>query len=500
MRLAMPQLGESVTEGTIIKWLKSAGEHVGLDEPLVEIETEKVNVEVPSPWEGVLSEILVPEGETVSVGTELATIEEGVASPPHPLSSFSGERVTVGDEVGAQKPASMPELPLSRDDGRSSEVAAQSSVLSPRSSNGPHSSDGARRRYSPAVLRLAEEHSIDMAQVSGSGLGGRVTRKDLMNVLEHRGTAPASAPSAAEQPALEAIQESAETPAQAGRTLATVPLPPRSPEGKAETSEASGAAQLIAPAAQATPPVTATAEAASMTQLGEDEDLIHPSPTRRAIAAHMVRSVQTAPHAWMVVEVDMTRLVRFRESIKASFREREGVDLSYLPFMIKATVLALKESPRLNASWREGEIVLKRRINIGIAVNTPEGLMVPVIHNADNYSIAGLARVAADLAARARARRLKLEEVQGGTFTVDNTGVFGSVVSAPIINQPQAAIVTMEAIVKRPVVIDDAIAVRSIMNSCISFDHRVVDGGEVGPFMQSLKRHLESFGPDTPIY
>jgi 2-oxoisovalerate dehydrogenase E2 component (dihydrolipoyl transacylase) len=539
MRLAMPQLGESVTEGTIIRWLKSAGEHIGLDEPLVEIETEKVNVEVPSPWEGTLTEILVPEGETVSVGTALADIDEGTSSELQAPSSAA---------AGTGPSPSFPARAGSEGRGAVGPARTQSSVLSPQSSSrtqsSPSSSNGAQARYSPAVLRLAQEHHLDLRTISGRGLGGRVTRKDVMDFLEDQDTAPDEV--AAEQPALAAIQESAETPAQAGRPpLDLTPRPP-SLERKGETGEQQAAAgtdrvsapaagipaegvgaRFIAPAAQTTPagppmpstPTTpaASAPAASPTPplaasptpapapapappLAADEEIIRPSPTRRAIAKHMVRSVQTSPHAWMVVEIDLTRLVRLRESVKISFREREGVDLSYLPFMIKATVLALKENPRLNASWREGEIVLKRRINIGIAVNTPEGLMVPVIHDADNYSIAGLARVAADLAARARSRRLKLEEVQGGTFTVDNTGVFGSIVSAPIINQPQAAILTMEAILKRPVVIDDAIAVRSLMNSCISFDHRVVDGGDVGPFMQLLKRHLESFGDGTALY
>ena len=222
--------------------------------------------------------------------------------------------------------------------------------------------------------------------------------------------------------------------------------------------------------------------------------------TRRAIAAHMSRSVQTSPHAWMMVEVDVTPLVALRTAAKDAFHDREGVDLTYLPFMIKATVAALKLHPRLNSSWSDAGVILKRRINIGIAVDTPQGLVVPVIHNADDFSIAGLARRSADLAARARSRRLKLEEVQGGTFTVDNVGPIGSVVSQPIINQPQCAIVTMESIVKRPVVLNDAIAVRSMMNCCTSFDHRIVDGGDIGPFMKALKGYLEAMGPDTPLY
>jgi 2-oxoisovalerate dehydrogenase E2 component (dihydrolipoyl transacylase) len=235
-------------------------------------------------------------------------------------------------------------------------------------------------------------------------------------------------------------------------------------------------------------------------ELGPDEELEPLTATRRAIAEHMSRSVRTAPHAWMVVEVDVTRLVAYRAALRHEFAAREGVELTYLPFMIKAVVTALKQHPRLNSSWSDAGVILKRRINIGIAVDTPQGLVVPVVHDADNYSIAGLAKRSQDLAARARGRRLRLEDVQGGTFTIDNVGPIGSILSQPIINQPQCAIVTMESIVKRPVVLEDAIAVRSLMNCCISFDHRVVDGGDIGPFMKTLKATLEAIGPETPLY
>jgi 2-oxoisovalerate dehydrogenase E2 component (dihydrolipoyl transacylase) len=227
--------------------------------------------------------------------------------------------------------------------------------------------------------------------------------------------------------------------------------------------------------------------------------VIRPSPTRLTIARNMLRTAQTVPAAWMVVEVDVTGLVRLRERQREAFRAREGVDLTYLPFMIQATVAALREQPLLNAEWRDDHIVLKKRINLGVAVGVEEGLIVPVIRDADRLSIAGLAYAVNDLAQRARAKKLRIEDVTGGTFTLDNTGVFGSLVSQPIINPPQAAILSTEAIVKRPVVLDDAIAVRSIMNLCITFDHRIVDGSHVGPFMQSIKRRLEAYAPDTPI-
>lgn len=438
--VVMPQLGESDVEGTVIRWLKQPGELVRADEPLVEVETENVNVEIPSPFEGTLTEILVPEGQTVPVGTPLAVIGEAV-------------------------PAAMPVAPT-----RSEEAAAPAPVPGgdghqPVSAAVP--SARGEGRYSPAVLRLAQEHGLDLRAIPGTGLGGRVTRKDVMRFLEQRAAqaAPTAAPPAA-QPA-----------------PAAAPPPP--------------------PAAEAPPPTTAgpTAPPAAMAPVAaEDEEVVKPSPTRLTIARNMLRAAQTIPAAWMAVEVDVTRLVRLRAAVREEFRRREGVDLTYLPFVIKATVEALKAHPLLNSQWRDEHIVLKKRINIGVAVATDEGLIVPVIHDADRLSIAGLAHAVADLAQRARARRLRLEDVQGGTFTIDNTGVFGSIISRPIINPPQCAILTTEAIVPRPVVVEDAIAIRSLMNLCITFDHRIVDGSHVGPFMQRIKQHLEAYGPDTPLY
>lgn len=428
----MPQLGESDVEGTVIRWLKQPGEHVRADEPLVEVETEKVNVEIPSPFAGTLTEILVPEGQTVPVGTPLAVIGEVV-------------------------PAGAPAIPI-----RSAEGAVASAAPSPEgdgrqpvSAATPARGEG---RYSPAVLRLAQEHGLDLRAIPGTGLGGRVTRKDVLRFLEQRAAQPAPA----------------ETPP------ATPPPPAPAP--------------VAAPAAGPRPPAPAAPPAA------EDEEVITPSPTRLTIARNMLRAAQTIPAAWMAVEVDVTRLVRLRAAIREEFRRREGVDLTYLPFVIQATAQALKEHPLLNSQWRDDHIVVKKRINIGVAVATDEGLIVPVIHDADRLSIAGLAHALADLAQRARARRLRLEDVQGGTFTIDNTGVFGSIVSRPIINPPQCAILTTEAIVPRPVVVEDAIAIRSLMNLCIAFDHRIVDGSHVGPFMQRIKQSLEAYGPGTPVY
>jgi 2-oxoisovalerate dehydrogenase E2 component (dihydrolipoyl transacylase) len=431
----MPQLGESDVEGTVIRWLKQPGELVRADEPLVEVETEKVNVEIPSPFAGTLTEILVPEGQTVPVGTPLAVIGEAVpaATPAAPAQS-AGEAVTAA-------------APTSGGDGRQPVSAAP-----------PVRGEG---RYSPAVLRLAQEHGLDLRAIPGTGLGGRVTRKDVLRFLEQRAAQPAPTPTVTPTPA------------------APAPSPPPAVTPTAGPQPA---------APTAVPPAA------------EDEEVITPSPTRLTIARNMLRAAQTIPAAWMAVEVDVTRLVRLRGAIREEFRRREGVDLTYLPFVIQATAQALKEHPLLNSQWRDDHIVLKKRINIGVAVATDEGLIVPVIHDADRLSIAGLAHALADLAQRARARRLRLEDVQGGTFTIDNTGVFGSIISRPIINPPQCAILTTEAIVPRPVVVEDAIAIRSLMNLGIAFDHRIVDGSHVGPFMQRIKQSLEAYGPDTPMY
>jgi|DewCreStandDraft_5_1066085.scaffolds.fasta_scaffold00070_35 2-oxoisovalerate dehydrogenase E2 component (dihydrolipoyl transacylase) len=435
----MPQLGESDVEGTVIRWLKQPGELVRADEPLVEVETEKVNVEIPSPFAGTLTEILVPAGQTVPVGTPLAVIGEAVpAATPAALAQSAGGAVATA-------------APTSGGDGRQPVSAAP-----------PVRGEG---RYSPAVLRLAQEHGLDLRAIPGTGLGGRVTRKDVLRFLEQR------------------VEQRAAQPAPTPTVTPTPAEPAPSPPPAAAPT-----AGPRLPAPTAVPPAA------------EDEEVITPSPTRLTIARNMLRAAQTIPAAWMAVEVDVTRLVQLRGAIREEFRRREGVDLTYLPFVIQATAQALKEHPLLNSQWRDDHIVLKKRINIGVAVATDEGLIVPVIHDADRLSIAGLAHALADLAQRARARRLRLEDVQGGTFTIDNTGVFGSIISRPIINPPQCAILTTEAIVPRPVVMEDAIAIRSLMNLCIAFDHRIVDGSHVGPFMQRVKKSLEAYGPDTPVY
>jgi 2-oxoisovalerate dehydrogenase E2 component (dihydrolipoyl transacylase) len=525
-QVRMPQLGESVTEGTVVRWLKQPGQHVAMDEPLAEVETEKVNVEIPSPFEGTLAHLLVTEGTTVDVGTPIAEIQEvgatasaptlterptaaeptaaappPVAPPPAaPVAVSPRQAVPAFQATGPLGPASLAHGMFSTAGGEAAPTAppAPAPPIQPPAANG-HAMDGtsASGRYSPAVLQLAQEHGVDLSQLSGSGLGGRITRKDVQRWIDQHAGAAAGADGA---PAAQSVAAAGVDEPLAPHLSQEVQEVQRAFEEPLPADRtAPAAAHTIAPA-EAPPAVPAPVPAALPAVLGPDEELEPLTATRRAIARHMVRSVQTAPHAWMVVEVDVSRLVTLREAAKERFRQSEGVDLTYLPFMIKATVAALKQQPRLNSSWSDDGIILKRRINIGVAVNSEQGLLVPVIHDADGYSIAGLAKRLVDLADRARTRRLRMEDVEGGTFTVDNVGPLGSIVSQPIINQPQCAIVTMESIVKRPVVVGDAIAVRSMLNCCISFDHRIVDGGDVGPFMRALKSNLESFGPETPLY
>ena len=438
--IELPQVGESVVEGTIGKWLKQPGDQIERYDALVEVVTDKVTMEMPSPVSGKLLRILAQEGETIPMGAPIAEVE----------SNDVLESTT--PDAGIPAPAVTPTAPakvsttgyLDKDvkmvgptgGGISEESGAPVDISLAAVAAEPS-------RLSPAVRRLAQEHSIDLSQLLGSGMGGRITRDDVLRYLE-------SGP----------VQTAAPTP--------VAPRPaPQPPESETETA---------------------------------DEEHIPLTPVRRMIAEAMVRSVTQIPHAWSTVETDVTSLVSVRTSLRDAFREREGVDLTYLPFVIKMVVEALRENPTLNATWGGDKIILKKRINMGIAVAGPEGLIVPVIHDADRLSIAGLAHALSDLTSRVRDKKLALADVQGGTFTLNNTGVLGSTVSQPIINYPQAAILTTEAIQKRPVVINDAIAIRSMMNLCMSFDHRINDGAESSTFLQAVKRRIEAIDADTPVY
>src|ERR1700674_635520 len=412
----MPQLGESITEGTISKWLKQPGDQVKKYEGLVEIITDKVNAEVPAPLTGVLKEIKVKEGATVTVGTEIAIIEESVPAT-------------------ASAPKAQPAPPAAT-------VAVPSPALGEGQAGG---SSEARTRLSPAVRALIEEHRItdeELSRIEGSGIGGRISKKDVEDYVAKRAQPAAANGEQRQQVALA-------SPAPAPTPGTTVPL----------------------------------------------------TPMRRAIANNMLKSKQTIPHAWTVAEVDMTSVVRFRQKAKDSFKQREGIDLTFVPIIVKAVVEGLKVVPILNASWSDQGVVLHKDINVGVAVSVDDGLIVPVIHQADRLSIAGLAKATDDLAKRARAGKLGIPDVQGGTFTVNNPGTFGTILSYSIIAPPQAGILAMDAIVKRPVVGGgDAIAIRSMMNFCLSFDHRVLDGASAARFLQGVRRWLEGFSEQIPLY
>jgi 2-oxoisovalerate dehydrogenase E2 component (dihydrolipoyl transacylase) len=415
----MPQLGESVTEGTILKWMKEPGDPVKLDEPLCEIETEKVTAELPSPFEGTMGRILVPQGETVEVGAALCeVIEAGQARP---------DRAQEGGVDGKWLGGPMA-IPPEESRGSPAPVAVAAPAEGAANRAKP---DERGRFYSPAVMRLAREHAIDLASVQGTGIGGRVTRRDVERFLEVR--------------------------------------------------PAAGVAPVSSPPSVAPP--------------GEPFEVVTLSPTRKTIAGHLVRSNLEAPQAWTMVECDVTRLMALREREKERFARQEGVDLTLLPYFTATVCESLRAFPMLNARWEGDELRRYRAQNIAIAVATEHGLVTPVIHNAGDLSVSGLAKQIAELVERAHARKLRVGDIEGGTFTVNNTGTFGSIASKPIVNTPQVGIVTLERVVKRPVVVEgDAIAVRAMVNVCLSFDHRALDGYEAGGFLADLKRRLEAMG------
>jgi 2-oxoisovalerate dehydrogenase E2 component (dihydrolipoyl transacylase) len=446
--ITMPQLGESVTEGTIGNWLKQVGDRIEKYEPLVEVVTDKVNAEIPSPIAGILAEILVEPETTVPVGASLCRIDAGdgavVETAPPAASGNGAAAAPVDTPVGARHAVPV-DLEAIRQKGQ---IADELELL--------------RARSSPAVRRIAEEHGIDLALVAGTGIGGRVTKQDILAYVAQ----------------------------------ASVPLV------APEADVVSPAATAVAPVAEpvAAPPPSTPPVARPAVQIYPGDEVIPLTPMRRSIAEHMVRSERTAPHVTVVMDVDMTNVVAYRNARKAEFQRREGIELTYLPFAIKAVTLALRDHPRLNAVWDEDRIIHRKAINIGVAVGLEDGLIVPVVKNADRLSLAGLMHAIAELATKARAGTLTPDDVAGGTFTVNNPGTFGSVVSTPILVQPQAAILSTEAIIKRPVVIDDMIAIRSMMNLSLSLDHRILDGLAAARFLQQVKRWLESVDDALPLY
>jgi 2-oxoisovalerate dehydrogenase E2 component (dihydrolipoyl transacylase) len=437
--VTMPQLGESVTEGTITCWLKAEGDEVEIDEPLAEVDTDKVNAELPSPVAGTIEKFLVSEGTTVDVGTEIvlvATDGDSAATDAPPQENAADEAPT------EEFPASDTEAqPVAEE-----RPAARTSRSEGDGHGGIEDAETLRlTRSSPVVRRLAEEHNVQIADVPGSGTGGRVTKKDIEGYVEAGG---AEREAETEKPARQEV-------------AAPEPAPEPEPE---------------------------------RVPVYEGDSVQDLTGIRRAIANRMAASKREAPHAWSMVEVDMSGLVALREQEKIAFVEREGIKLTYLPFIVKAVVESLKDNPVLNSVWDGDRIILRKRINIGVAVDLEDALIVPVIPDADELNITGLTRRIDDLIKRARAGELGTQDITGGTFTVNNPGSLGSVVSTPIINYPQAAILSAEAIVKRPVVLDDAIAIRSMMNLEVSFDHRVLDGGIALRFLNAVRGRLEAYG------
>lgn len=418
-KIVMPQLGESVTEGTISKWLVNIGDKVKKYDPVCEVITDKVNAEVPSIFSGTISEIVVQEGETVAVGALICCI----AVEDHAILPVESKTSAAAQYQGAD------------------DVTTQAAM---------------NQHYSPAVLKLAQENNLDLSRVEGSGFTGRITRKDILETLQgkRQGVAASIPPS---------------KPSQLIESAREIPKPSVSVDGVNST-------------------------------LNQADETIPVTAIRKTIAKRMLKSKQEIPHAWIMVECDVTNLVRYRDQIKEEFKKKEGIHLNYLPFFIKSVVEALKEFPTLNSQWAEDHIIVKKAVHISIAVATDRALFVPVIKDADQKSIYGLAKAVDELVKKTREGSLTLEDLTGGTFTVNNTGSFGSILSAPIINPPQVAILSVEAVVKRPIIIDNMIAVRDMMNICLSLDHRVLDGLVCGRFLKRVKQKIEGYGMEIGLY
>ncbi len=449
----MPQLGESVTEGTISRWLVSVGDTVNKYDPLAEVMTDKVNAEIPSSFAGVIKELIAEEGDTLAVGEIICTIEVGgEASAPVVHHEPKVDPVVSAAKNIAARLAATPSNTQSVAAPAAKVVKAEGKV-----------------RFSPAVLKLSQEHGIDLTQVQGTGAEGRITRKDLLKLIEE-GTIPAPGIHTAEGVPSVNINE-IERPAQP-ELLTQKPVSTKQPVASSPISNATGDIEI---------PVTGV---------------------RKAIAANMVRSKQEVPHAWMMIEVDVTNLVQYRNAIKNEFKQKEGYNLTFFAFFVKAVAQALKAYPQINSTWAGDKIIQKKDINLSIAVATDTSLFVPVIKNADEKTIKGIAREISEYAAKTRSGKLTSEDMSGGTFTVNNTGSFGSIQSMGIINYPQAAILQVESIVKRPVILNDnMIAIRDMVNLCLSLDHRVLDGLVCGRFLQHLKETLENISKDnTSIY
>ncbi|HEY6117012.1 MAG TPA: dihydrolipoamide acetyltransferase family protein [Candidatus Dormibacteraeota bacterium] len=433
-RVVMPQLGESVHEGTISKWLVKPGDQVTEFEPMLEVDTDKVNAEVPAPVSGILREILAKEGETVQAGAEIAVVEVGgdakvTATPEAPAPAPKVTPPHASGEVAAKAPEGHPGPPAE------SPPAPPKGEVAVVQGEGPKQEEP--HRYSPGVQMAASELNVDLGKVTGSGMGGRVTKKDVQDFAAR----VKSTPSASSAPA------------------------------------------PSAPAAPST-----------------GDQVIQLTRVRRLIAENMTRSKTTIPHAWQTQEVDMSGVVANRNANKGGFQKQEGFSLTYLPYVMAAALSALREHPEVNSTFNETELLIHKDINLGISVGMEDTLLVPVIRRADGLSIAGLARAVNDLATRARSKQLKADELAGATFTVNNSGTFGTLFSYSVINPGQAGILTMEAIVERPVAVNGMIGIKPMMYLCFSFDHRVLDGLQAARFLTSARKWLESVDLETPVY
>ncbi len=472
--ITMPQLGETVTEGTVAQWLKKVGDRVEKYESFVEVSTDKVNAEVPSPVSGVLTEIIAQEGVTVPTGAPIAVIDEVAAET---ASAPAAQDAAAAGASPAKTPAQRAPAP--------SAPAPRTFAAQPPSRNGGTvNPPEVLRRVSPAVRKLAREHHVDLTMLRGTGDNGRITANDVL-------AAASAGPSAATAAAIMA------EPIRPQEVL-TPSAQPRAPATPA-TARTPGAPPPAASPPKA-PPVHTLASAAAGRSTYERPvpgTTIPLSQARKIIAQRMVESKHTAPHAWTMVEVDVTNLWKWRAAEKDRFQREKGYPLTLVPFFVHAVVDSLKVYPLMNARFSDEGIEVLREINIGLAVALGSNLVVPVIRDADNLSISGLAIAGGRLIERARNGKLSADDLAGGTFTVNNTGANGSVLSAPILNSGQAGIITMEAVVKRPVVVEnDAIAIRSMMNVCLSIDHRVVDGAIASAFLVDLKKRLEAMGPN----
>ena len=474
--VVMPQMGVSVSDGTITRWLKQEGEQVEADEPLLEISTDKVDTEVPSPASGTLTQILVQEGETVDVGTKLGQIGGSAAaeapaqqSAPEPEAAPAPATAEAASEADAASPAETP-APTAPEPSAAPPSAAPPAAPAP-SGNG-------KAFVSPVVARIASEHGVDPSQVPGTGSGGRVTKKDILAFVESGG-AQRQQPQE-QQPA--AAPEPAQTEAAAAPEAPPAPAPPKEQ----------------APPPKPPPPAPV---AAGETLPGETVEPM--TAMRRGIAEHMRRSLDTAAHVTSAIEIDFSRIVAVRDKLKQEYQAAYGVNPTYLAFVAKASVETLRDYPYVNAEMRGDSIVTRSFVNLGIAVELAEGkgLIVPVIRNAEGLNLLGLARGIAEIANKARNKQLVPDDVQGGTFTITNPGGYGTFHGTPVISQPQSAILGTYALVKRPWVVEDelgkdVIAIRPLMNITLTYDHRLVDGALAGRFLRDLRERLESWEGD----